>query len=147
MPRARLNGLALATRPFRGSRRARCCSWAIYFSAAAAPENDQGSMNLASKTAPVASTRPSRVAAIQRIAGCRTCRWMSVSARMTPAVKGLGSNPELDEEVARAGPPARPRPLPQSKGDPFGGMRQAAPGRRRANVAGQQHPPKNEVLL
>jgi hypothetical protein len=35
-------------------------------------ENDQGSMNLASNTAPVASTRPSRVAPIQRTIGCRT---------------------------------------------------------------------------
>ena len=55
-----------------------CCSWAIYFSAAASSENDQGSMNLASKTAPVASTRPSSVAAIHWIVECRTCRWTSV---------------------------------------------------------------------
>src|SRR6516225_1735720 len=41
------------------------------FAAAISSENDQGSMNLASKTAPVASTRPSSVAAIQRNAGCR----------------------------------------------------------------------------
>ena len=54
-----------------------CCSWAIYFSAAASSENDQGSMNLASKTAPVASIRPSRVAPIHRTIGCRTCRWTS----------------------------------------------------------------------
>jgi hypothetical protein len=33
-----------------------CYSCAIYFSAAASSENEQGSMNLASKTAPVAST-------------------------------------------------------------------------------------------
>ena len=33
--------------------------------AAASSENDHGSMNLASNTAPVCSTRPSRVAAIQ----------------------------------------------------------------------------------
>ena len=41
-----------------------CCSWAMCFSAAPSSENDQGSMNLASNTAPVASTMPSRVAAI-----------------------------------------------------------------------------------
>ncbi len=41
----------------------------MYFSAAASSENDQGSMNLASKTAPTCSTIPSRVAAIQRITG------------------------------------------------------------------------------
>src|SRR6516165_2194297 len=46
-----------------------CCSCGMYFSATTSSENDQGSMNLASKTAPVASTRPSRVAAIQRITG------------------------------------------------------------------------------
>ena len=55
-----------------------CCSCGMYFSAAASSENDQGSMNLASNTAPLPSTRPSRVAAIQRSAGCRTRRWMSV---------------------------------------------------------------------
>src|SRR5262249_45431468 len=38
-----------------------CWTWAMYFSAAASPENDQGSMNLASNTAPVPSTMPSRV--------------------------------------------------------------------------------------
>ena len=41
----------------------------MYFSAAASSENDQGSMNLASNTAPVPSTMPSRVAAIYRIDG------------------------------------------------------------------------------
>src|SRR6516164_7909155 len=55
-----------------------CCSCGMYFSAAASSENDQGSMNLASKTASVASTRPSNVAAIQRRAGCRIWRWTSV---------------------------------------------------------------------
>jgi hypothetical protein len=48
-----------------------CCNCGMYFSAAAFSENDHGSMNLASKTAPLASTRPSRVAAIQRKPGCR----------------------------------------------------------------------------
>ncbi len=46
----------------------------MYFSAAITSENDQGSMNFASKTAPVCSTIPSRVAAIQRITGCWTRR-------------------------------------------------------------------------
>jgi hypothetical protein len=38
----------------------------VCFSAAAFSENDQGSMNLASKTAPLPSTMPSRVAPIHR---------------------------------------------------------------------------------
>src|SRR6266852_3598859 len=54
-----------------------CWSWAMYFSAAASSENDQGSMNLASNTASVPSTIPSRVAAIQEIAECLTCRCTS----------------------------------------------------------------------
>src|SRR5580700_7932251 len=55
-----------------------CCSCGMYFSAAASSENDHGSMNLDSKTAPELSTRPSRVAAIHRTAGCRTRRWTSM---------------------------------------------------------------------
>ena len=43
-----------------------CCSCAMCFSAAAFSEKFHGSMNFASNTAPVASTRPSRVAAIHR---------------------------------------------------------------------------------
>ena len=46
------------------------------------PEDLSGNllvMNLASNTAPVASTRPSSVAAIHLSAGCRTFRWISVS--------------------------------------------------------------------
>src|SRR5215467_10138422 len=58
-----------------------CCSWAMYFSAAASSENDQGSMNLASNTASVPSTIPSRVAAIQGIAECLTCRCTSRTCR------------------------------------------------------------------
>src|ERR1700738_2925124 len=54
-----------------------CWSWGICFSAADSSENDQGSMNFASKTAPVLSTMPSSVAAIQRITGCRTQVWTS----------------------------------------------------------------------
>src|SRR5436853_6943910 len=41
-----------------------CWTCAMYFSAAASSENDQGSINLASNTASVPSTMPSRVAAI-----------------------------------------------------------------------------------
>ena len=37
-----------------------CCSWAMCFSAAASSENDHGNMNLASNTASVSSTLPSR---------------------------------------------------------------------------------------
>jgi hypothetical protein len=55
-----------------------CWSWAMCFSAAASSENDHGSMNLASNTAPVPSTTPSRVAAIQRITGWRTQLWTSL---------------------------------------------------------------------
>ena len=55
-----------------------CCSCGMYFSAAASSENDHGSMNLASKTAPLASTRPSKVAAIHLTAGCLTCRCTSM---------------------------------------------------------------------
>src|SRR6516165_3010373 len=58
-----------------------CWSWAMYFSAAASSENDHGSMNLDSKTAPVASTVPSRVATIQGMAECLTRRWTSVTCR------------------------------------------------------------------
>src|SRR6516225_3323827 len=56
-----------------------CWSWAMYFSVAASSENDHGSMNLDSKTAPVASTVPSRVATIQGMAECLTRRWTSVT--------------------------------------------------------------------
>src|SRR3977135_2463506 len=54
-----------------------CWSCAIYFSAAASSENDQGSMNLASNTASVPSTMTSRVAAIQAMAECLTRRCTS----------------------------------------------------------------------
>src|SRR5262245_59531667 len=54
-----------------------CWTWAMYFSAAASSENDQGSMNLASNTASVPSTIPSSVAAIHGIAECLTRRWTS----------------------------------------------------------------------
>src|SRR5262249_28338238 len=58
-----------------------CWTWAIYFSAAASSENDHGNMNLASNTASVPSTMPSRVAAIHGMAECLTWRWTSVPRR------------------------------------------------------------------
>src|SRR5215471_14640224 len=58
-----------------------CWTWAMYFSAAASSEKDQGSMNLASNTASLPSTMPLRVATIQGIAECFTRRWMSVTRR------------------------------------------------------------------
>ena len=81
-----------------------CCSCAMCFSAAASSENDQGSMNFASNTAPVASTIPSRVAPIQRFTGCRTCRWTSrdrlAGIALIPApIEVLGHDPELDDQV------------------------------------------------
>ena len=54
-----------------------CCSWAMYFSAAASSEKDHGSMNFDSNTASVPSTIPSRVATIQAMADCLTRRWTS----------------------------------------------------------------------
>src|SRR5277367_6325399 len=54
-----------------------CCSWAMYFSAAASSENDQGSMNLDSKTDSVSTTLPSSVAAIHACMGCLTRFWTS----------------------------------------------------------------------
>src|SRR5690242_5510748 len=65
-----------------------CCTWAMCFSAAASSENDQGSMNLASNTAPVPSTIPSRVAAIHRM-----------------------TNPALDVLDGLAGSPLEPMPI------------------------------------
>src|SRR5215471_20827356 len=53
----------------------------MYFSAAASSENNQGSINLASNTASVPSTIPSRVAAIQGIAECLTRRCTSRTCR------------------------------------------------------------------
>jgi hypothetical protein len=55
----------------------------MYFSAAASSENDHGSMNLALNTASPPSTRPSKVAPIQRshTAGARALAWIRVSFR------------------------------------------------------------------
>src|SRR5262245_14345119 len=58
-----------------------CWTCAMYFSAAASSENDQGSINLASKTACVPSTIPSSVAAIQGMPECLTRRWTSRTCR------------------------------------------------------------------
>ena len=82
-----------------------CCSCAMCFSAAASSENDQGSMNLASNTAPVPSTMPSRVAAIQEMAECLTRRWTSVTlpagvALVPGPVEVLGRGAELHDQVA-----------------------------------------------
>src|SRR5262245_3237493 len=58
-----------------------CWTWAMHFSAAASSENDHGSMNLDSKTAPMPSTTPSRVAAIQGMAECLTRLWAAITLR------------------------------------------------------------------
>ena len=82
-----------------------CCSWAICLSAAACSENDHGNMNLASNTAPVSSTRPSKVAAIQTIVGCRFQAWRSrirwpVLALVPGEIELFGGEPELNDELA-----------------------------------------------
>ena len=81
-----------------------CWSWAMCFSAAASSENDQGSMNLASNTASMSLTKPSRVAARKRWTGCRTQRWTSEMARPVlrsyqAPIERFGSDAELDDEV------------------------------------------------
>src|SRR5262249_37333470 len=58
-----------------------CCTCAMYFSAAASSENDQGSINLASNTASAPSTMPSKVAAIHGMAECLTRRCTSRTCR------------------------------------------------------------------
>jgi hypothetical protein len=50
------------------------------FSAAASSEKVQGSMNLASKTAPVPSTKPSSVADIHFFTGWKTRRCTAVTS-------------------------------------------------------------------
>ena len=76
------------------------------FSTAPSSENDQGNMNLASNTAPLPSTIPSSVAAIQRITGWRTHRWTSLTtlpgcALVPLPIEGFGREPELDDQIAR----------------------------------------------
>ena len=81
-----------------------CWSWAMCFSAAASSENDHGSMNLASNTAPVPSTMPSSVAAIQRSTGWRTqldIDHLPGRALVPLPVQVFGREPELDDEIAR----------------------------------------------
>src|SRR6516225_10136379 len=70
-----------STEPLKWVTHMLCWSWAIYFSPAASSENDQGSMNFASKTASTPSTMPSRVATIQGMAECLTRRWTSATRR------------------------------------------------------------------
>ena len=71
-----------------------CCSCAMYLSAAASSENAQGSMNLASNTAPVASTRPSSVLLY-------VCKQLSGIDLIPASVQVLGRNTELNDEIAR----------------------------------------------
>src|SRR5438132_2609012 len=66
-----------------------CWTWGICFPAAASSENDQGSMNFASNTAPVPSTMPSSVAAIQRITGWRTQLWTSLTTCPVALMKAI----------------------------------------------------------
>src|SRR5436309_13700876 len=98
-----------------------CWSCGMYFSAATASENDQGSMNFASKTAPVCSTVPSRVAAIHRITGCWTRRCTCVmtcpvlrsnQCRLRGSVEAKLDN-EIVGEVLRLGLAASLAPQPQ----------------------------------
>src|SRR5262245_26654633 len=76
-----------------------CWTWAMYFSAAASSENDHGNMNLASNTASVPSTIPSRVAAIQGMAECLT-RPPSGVALVPGPVEVLGGGPKLHDQIA-----------------------------------------------
>ena len=77
----------------------------MYFSAAASSENDQGNMNLASKTAPVPSTMPSSVAShpwncasASRAAGHR--EWWPRVALIPGAVELFGDVSELHDKIA-----------------------------------------------
>ena len=72
------------------------------FSAAASSENDHGSMNLASNTAPLPATMPSRVAAIQRMTGCRT-PMLDVIRRPCPVLRSYQWPVEGLGREARAG--------------------------------------------
>src|SRR3982751_2106664 len=81
-----------------------CWSWAMYFSAADSSENDHGSMNFDSKTAPVSSTTPSRVAAIQTIEAWYLRHWRCPTRRpdvffKPEAVQALGHETELNDEI------------------------------------------------
>ena len=82
-----------------------CWSWAMYFSAAASSENDQGSMNLASNTASVALHD-----AVEGRRHPRNGRMLDPAldvgdppagvALVPGAVELLGRGPELHDEVA-----------------------------------------------
>src|SRR4051812_12721447 len=81
-----------------------CCSWAICLSAAASSEKFQGSMNLASNTAPVCSTRPSSVAPIHWWTGCRTFRLhifdcVAAVALVPASIEVLGDGAKLDNQL------------------------------------------------
>src|SRR3954469_14461099 len=83
-----------------------CWSCAMCFSAAASSENAQGSMNFASNTASVRSTRPSSVAAIQERIGvlhpALDVLEDLTGVRLVPApIQRFGHDAELDDEVAR----------------------------------------------
>ena len=81
-----------------------CCSWAMCFSAAASSENDQGSMNLASNTAPVrldhaveGRRHPSQHRVLD-LALDVDDGLAGVALEPAP-VEVLGRRPELDDEV------------------------------------------------
>ena len=81
-----------------------CCSCAMCFSAAASSEKVQGSMNLASNTAPVGSTRPSSVAAIHLMDGMLdllldVLDGVAGVALVPAPVQVLGDGAELDDQV------------------------------------------------
>src|SRR5262245_52720219 len=58
-----------------------CWTWDMYFPPTPPTKKHQASMNLPSKTAPIPSTTPSRVAAIHGMAECFTRRWTSPTVR------------------------------------------------------------------
>src|SRR6516225_6397963 len=82
-----------------------CWTWAMCFPAATSSENDQGSMNFASKTAPLSAISPSSVAPIQRSTGCKPAldafdRLPGVALESIP-VESFRHYAELDDEVSR----------------------------------------------
>src|SRR5262249_54899717 len=101
-----------------------CWSCGMYFSAARTSENDQGSINFASKTTPGCSTIPPRGGAAPRRAGCGAPRpplhlrndGPSVATNPRP-MGGLGQGANLDEEIVgealRLGPAAFRAPQPK----------------------------------
>ena len=92
-----------------------CAPQSASSGAVASSENDHGSMNLASNTAPLACTRPSSVAPIQRSPGCRTWR-LHVRDQLGPVLasyqrrlRSSVDRTKLDERGCPTGPPAQPR--------------------------------------